>query len=590
MSKTKIVGTLGPATDSVEIIKDLIDAGLSAARINFSHGTYESHGIIIDMLKKARVELGKPVALILDTKGPEIRIKKFDKEEITLKQGNTFTLTTRDIVGNEEIVAVTYKNLPKDLKVGSRVLIDDGLIELKVKEIDATDINCEIINSGTLSSNKGVNVPDVYVNLPSLTDKDKSDIMFGIEKGFDFIAASFIRSANDVSEIRKILDENNGTTIDIIAKIESRDGVNNIDEILNVADGIMVARGDLGVEIPPEEVPLVQKDLIAKANRMGKIVITATQMLESMVNNPRPTRAEANDVANAILDGTDAIMLSGETAKGKYPVEAVKMMTRIANTTETSINYGNLVNKHTTDLHTTVTNAISYATCTTAADLNASCIVPVTASGFSARMVSRFRPACPILAITESKHVYRKLNLTWGCIPVLTEEFNFGNNEEVFERAASLVEKLQLAKAGDAIVIVAGVPVGIAGTTNTLKVEIVGNILAKGTSVSVNRSATGTTRVVKYGDVRDIEFEKGDILVTNKTTDEVLKYMKMASAVIVGSGTSDMSVHSHVRTVGKTLDLPVLVCYEKVEDLVPSGIFVTVDTDNGFIYNGLRNN
>ena len=420
MRKTKIVATLGPASNTVQICKDLIGAGMDAARINFSHGTYESHTEIINTLIQARTELNAPISLILDTKGPEIRIRNFAEEKVYLEQGSKFTLTTKDVVGDAAKVSITYENLPKDVERGSRILIDDGLIELLVEKLTDTDITCKVVNSGFLSSKKGVNVPDVYVNLPSLTEKDVEDIKFGIERGFDYIAASFIRSAKDVLKIREVLEAHDATHINIIAKIESRDGVNNIDSILEVADGIMVARGDLGVEIPPEEVPLVQKLLIKKANQMGKPVITATQMLESMVNNPRPTRAEANDVANAIFDGSDCIMLSGETAKGTHPVESVQMMARIAVKAEDSIDYRERLNQAGRSMTgVTITNAVSRATCTSAADLNAAAIVTVTNSGFTARMVAKYKPSCPVLAVSLREVVWRQLNLVWGCRSVM---------------------------------------------------------------------------------------------------------------------------------------------------------------------------
>ncbi len=584
MRKTKIVATLGPASNDVEIIKKLITAGMSAARINFSHGTYESHGETVSKLKQAREELNAPIPLILDTKGPEIRIKKFEEDNIYLKQGCKFTLTTEDIVGDETKVSVTYQDLPKDLEVGSRVLIDDGLIELKVKHLTATDIECEVINSGFLSSNKGVNVPDVYVNLPSLTEKDIEDIKFGIEQGFDYIAASFIRSANDVLKIREVLEENGGSDIMIIAKIESRDGVNNIESILEVADGIMVARGDLGVEIHPEEVPLVQKMLISKSNEKGKPVITATQMLESMVNNPRPTRAEANDVANAIFDGSDAIMLSGETAKGNYPVESVLMMDRIAITTEASIDYNKKVlSKHTVEFKTNITNAISYAACTTAVDLHTACIVTVTDSGFTTRMVSRFRPSCPIVAVTSNLIIWRQLNLTWGCVSTITD--NIKGNEEVFDIAVTKAKKEGLAKDGDSIVIAAGVPVGIAGTTNTLKVQIVGEVITKGKGFG-GKVVTGIANVIKVIEEAEKYFKPGDILVTTRTTNDMMPYIKKASALVVGSW--ENIDNSHAETVATALDKPLIICNQKVVDLISDGSPITVDTEKGFVYNGFR--
>ncbi len=583
MRKTKIVATLGPASNDVETIKKLIKAGMNAARINFSHGTYESHKETVDKLKEAREALQAPIPLILDTKGPEIRIKTFGVDSVYLKQGSTFTLTTLDIEGDETMVSVTYEDLPKDVSVGGRILIDDGLIELKITAIEDTEIVCQVVNSGFLSSRKGVNVPDVYVNLPSLTDKDKEDIIFGIEQGFDYVAASFVRSPNDILRIRDVLEENGGNQMMIIAKIESRDGVDNIDGILELADGIMVARGDLGVEIPPEEVPSVQKMLIRKANEKGKPVITATQMLESMVNNPRPTRAEANDVANAIFDGTDCVMLSGETAKGSYPVEAVLMMANIAETTENSIDYARAVLKRHIAFKTNITNAISFAACATATDLNAACIVTVTEAGFTTKMVSRFRPSCPILAVTSRKNTWRQLNLTWGCVSTLSDEVNV--NKEVFEIATNMAVEVGLAKDGDSIVIAAGVPVGVAGTTNTLKVEIVGDVIAKGVGYS-GKVVAGVANVIKVIEEADKYFKPGDILVATKTTNDMMPYIKRASAVVVGSW--DPVDNSHAVIAATALDKPLIVCQQKVIDLISDGFPITVDTVDGFVYNGIK--
>lgn len=583
MRKTKIVCTLGPATSDVDTIKKLIKSGMNAARINFSHGTYESHGKIIDNLIKAREELNIPIPLLLDTKGPEIRIKDFVKEPVFLQQGQTFTLTTEDVEGDETRVSVTYKNLPFDLRRGSRVLIDDGLIELRVKNLTDTEVECEVINGGPLSSKKGVNIPDVYVNLPSLTEKDIEDIKFGIKKGFDYIAASFIRSASDVIKIRRILEENGGNDIDIIAKIENRDGVDNIDEILEVADAIMVARGDLGVEIPIEEVPLVQKMLIKKANQMGKPVITATQMLDSMVRNPRPTRAEANDVANAIFDGTDAIMLSGETAKGAYPIESVLMMATIAERTESSIDYIKNMTKFHTSIRSNITDAISHATCTTAADLNAACIVTVTRSGGTARMVSKFRPCAPVLACTVDEKVWRQLNLVWGCIPVKTEFKH--TTDELFNQAVEKSVETGLAKNGDIIVITAGVPVGVSGTTNILKAHIVGNVLVKGKGIG-KKTVSGTARVIKLIEEADKYFKKGDILVTSNTDNDFLPYIKKASAIIVEEG--EHGENSHAAIVGRALDIPVIIGAKNAVDLIRDGTLITVDSKNGLVYNGAQ--
>ncbi|MDE6357895.1 MAG: pyruvate kinase [Eubacteriales bacterium] len=472
MRKTKIIATLGPVSNSPEMVKKLIETGMNAARINFSHGSHESHSETINTVKKVREELGMPIPLILDTKGPEIRTKVLKNEPVKLEKGSKFTLTTDDIEGDETKVSVTYADFAKDLSVGSTVLIDDGLIELKVLEINGNDVVCEIINSGMLGSRKGINLPDVSINLPALTEKDIDDIKFGIKMGFDYVAASFIRSAEDVKEIRKVLAENGGADIKIISKIENREGVNNLDAILEVTDGIMVARGDLGVEIPFEEVPLIQKEMINKCKAKGKLVVTATQMLESMVTNPRPTRAEVSDVANAILDGTDAIMLSGETAKGSFPIEAVNTMVRIANQIESSFDYVKAFYNKEMNHCTNITDAVSHATCTTANDLNASCIVAVSKSGFTVREVSKYRPASVILALTDDERVLRQLNLNWACYPNLVNISEITNGD-FFENTAKISVEKSFAKKDDVIVIVAGTPIGKSGTTNTLKAQVI---------------------------------------------------------------------------------------------------------------------
>jgi pyruvate kinase len=576
--RTKIVGTLGPASNDLTIMKNLILAGMDAARINFSHGTYDSLAELIGKLKQAREELDAPVPLMLDTKGPEIRIKTFKDKKVLIEQGKPFTLTTRDVEGDSSIVSITYADLPKDVRVGGRILIDDGLIELNIRNITDTDIECEAVNSGFLSSRKGINVPDVYVNLPSITEKDIEDIRFGVKMGFDYVAASFIRSAKDVLAIREALDENGGGGINVIAKIESRDGVNNLDSILEVSDGIMVARGDLGVEIPPEEVPLVQKLLIKRANLMGKPVITATQMLESMVSNPRPTRAEANDVANAIFDGSDAIMLSGETASGNYPVESVRMMARIAVKAEDAIDYSdNLTGRHSAD---TITNAISFATCTTAADLRSPCIVTVTNSGFTARMVSKHKPTCPVVAVCGSDVIMRQLNLVWGCVP--TRNDNPG--DDIFDVAVLKSEQSGLAKTGDAIVIVAGVPVGVAGMTNMIKVQIVGDVLVKGRGIGTG-VVSGRSCVIKVAEEISKSFRSGDILVTPSTNNKMLPYMRKATAIVVGSDKLVDTTHAEI--VSRALEIPIVVCNERVIDAIPNGTAITIDSVKGFVYNGI---
>lgn len=582
MRKTKIVCTLGPATNDVEIMKQLIQNGMDAARINFSHGTYETHAETIAKLKQAREELNAPIPLILDTKGPEIRVKTFKEDKVRLEEDATFTLTTREVEGDVNIVSVTYADLPRDVHRGSRILIDDGLIELKVEDITETDVVCKVVNGGVVKSRKGVNLPGVEVNLPSLMEKDIEDLKFGVENGFDIVAASFIRSAEDVLKIRRVLEENGGGQMHIISKIENQQGVENIDKILEASDGIMVARGDLGVEIPPEEVPLVQKILIAKANRIGKPVITATQMLESMVHSPRPTRAEANDVANAIFDGSDAIMLSGETAAGAYPLEAVATMARIALKAESAVDYAAKLANTTEPARVNITNAISMAACATAAELKTAAITTVTKSGFTARMISRYRPACPLIASTSDETVWRQMNLIWGCKPMLyTGELPRGG---VFDTALEIAVKSGLLKNGDTVVSALGMPLGFSGATNTLRVDIVGDVLCKGKGVGTKR-ATGTARVITARDGVERTFHQGDILVTTATDSSFMPYIRKAAAIVVGP--LDQNANSHAEVAGMALDIPVIVCNAKVVDFIPAHSLITVDAEKGFVYKGI---
>ena len=463
IKKTKIVCTLGPASENEETLREIIKNGLNVCRLNFSHGSHEEHKGRMDLVKKLREELNMPTAILLDTKGPEIRTGKFDVPEVFLEEGQTFTITMKDVIGDKERCTVSYKGLANDVKPGDTILIDDGLVGLTVKEVNNDDIVCEVQNSGIVKNHKGVNVPGVKVNLPAITEKDRSDIEFGIEQGIDFIAASFVRKVSDVLAIREILEENNAEHIKIISKIENQEGVENLDEIIEVSDGIMVARGDLGVEIPTEEIPVVQKLMIKKCNEAGKPVITATQMLDSMIRNPRPTRAEVTDVANAIYDGTDAIMLSGETAAGKYPVEAVKTMATIAKRAEETMrNRRDKINKS-----KNVTDAISYATCTTAMDLEAKAILSSTASGHTARMVSKFRPDCPIVATTSNESVRRQLALTWGVLPLMREKS--ANIDQVIVNSIEAAKTSNYVSKDDVVVITAGG----GETTNLIKVETV---------------------------------------------------------------------------------------------------------------------
>jgi len=466
MKNTKIICTIGPASQNPETIKKLILAGMNVARLNFSHGSYEEQANKFRMIQDASKELGIPVAILQDTKGPEIRLRDFANGKEELKAGQKFTLTTDVTAGTNEKVSITYKQLPNDVEEGMAILLDDGLIELKVDKVTATDIECTVINGGFVSNKKGVNVPGAELSMPFISDVDREDILFGIKMGFDFLACSFVRSKEDILEVRKILDEN-GAKTKVIAKIENMQGIRNLLEILEVSDGIMVARGDMGVEIPLEEVPVIQKKMIKKAIATGKQVITATQMLESMTKNPRPTRAETTDVANAIYDGTTAIMLSGETASGQYPVEAVETMTKIAQRTELDIDYINRFQRQ--EMHgVDVTNAISHATCTTAMDLKAAAIITVTMSGFTAEMIARYKPNCPIIACSVDESVCRQVNMLWGVRPLLIDKKETA--EELFKEGVRKAEEAGYVKKGDIVVITAGVPLGISGKTNMIRV------------------------------------------------------------------------------------------------------------------------
>lgn len=579
MRKTKIVCTLGPATDNEDTLRQVMLAGMDVARINFSHGTHEEQQIRIDRFKKLRKELNLPIALLLDTKGPEIRIKTFENNKIILNAGEMFTLTIDDIVGNSERVSVTYKNLVNDIKIGDRILMDDGLIELSVVKKLKNNILCEIITGGELSNNKSINLPDGNIHLPYMSDKDKEDIIFGIKNDFDFIAASFVRSAYDVMEVKKILEENAGEDILIISKIENGEGVENIDEILKVSNGIMVARGDMGVEIPFEKLPAIQKMIIEKCYKSGKMVITATQMLDSMIRNPRPTRAETTDIANAIYDGTSAIMLSGETAAGKYPVESIKAMSKIAEQTELSIDYKireNLKFKSTQN----VTDAISHATCTTANDLGASAIIAITISGFTARMVSKFRPGSIIIAATPNEKTMRQLKLSWGVYPIYNKIVN--STDDLFVQVVEKALETGYIKNGDLTVITAGIPLGTEGTTNMIKVHLVGQTLASGKGVN-DLSVSGNLCVAKSEEEAIRNFKNGDILVVKETSNTMLPIMKNASGII----TEQSGSSSHAAIVGLTLDIPVIVGVENATNLLDNGAVVTLDANRGLVYCGI---
>lgn len=471
MRRTKIICTLGPAVDSEDMIRTLIRTGMDAARFNFSHGSHPEHLARLNMLKAVRDAMGRPVATILDTKGPEIRIKSFETKTITLEPGDPFTLTTEDVTGNQGLVSVTYPQLHEELQPGQEILIDDGLVAIRVERIEGTNIVCTVENGGTLSANKSINIPGVHIQLPALTEKDIDDIRFGVENDFDFIAASFVRRAADVEAVRAVLHDCGGDDVKIIAKIENQEGVDNLDEILEAADGIMVARGDLGVEIPAARVPILQKQMIRKGLQQGKPVITATQMLDSMMRNPRPTRAEVSDVANAVYDGTGSVMLSGETAGGKYPVEALTAMVGIVTETESAIDYWKQFQKQRVLPASNINDAITHTCCLTAKDLNAKAILTATNSGRSARMICRFRPACPIAALTMHEKVRRQLNISWGVTPYLTGEVT--STDRIFSLSAEVALKERLVENGDTVVITAGVPLGKSGSTNLIKAQVI---------------------------------------------------------------------------------------------------------------------
>ena len=576
MRRTKIICTLGPATEDDQVLRELMIEGMNVARFNFSHGEHEKHERNLQRVSRLREELGLPIAALLDTKGPEIRVKDFKDGKVVLKSGQQFILTTREIEGDEHAVSITYKDLVKDIKAGTRILIDDGLISMHVESITETDIICIVEDGGPVTNHKGVNVPNVALSMPYVSDRDREDIIFGIEQGFDFIAASFVRSADDILEIRDILSQHNCNFINIIAKIENMQGVENIDEIIRVSDGVMIARGDMGVEIPFEDVPYIQKMIIKKVYNAEKIVITATQMLESMMKNPRPTRAEATDVANAIYDGTSAIMLSGETAAGLYPVESLKTMVRIAERTEADIDLVKRFNNRESLVNPDITNAIAHATCTTAMDLNATAIVTVTKSGKTARMISKYRPACPIIGCSPYENVWRQLNLSWGVLPLMVEEKN--NTDDLFEHAIEEAEKMKYVKQGEITVITAGVPLGVSGTTNLIKVHVVGHILIKGRGVN-NRKATASLCVGK--DEMDIvdNFKEGDIIVLPETSNDIMDELRQASGIIV----EKEGHNSHAGIVGLSLDIPVILGAANATEILKSGAVVTMDAEKGIV-------
>ena len=580
MRKTKIICTLGPSTDKDGVLRELIANGMNVARFNFSHGSHEEHKGRLDLLKSLREELGKPVAALLDTKGPEIRLKDFKNGTEMLEAGQTFTLTTRDVEGTKEICSITYKDLPQDVQPGGTIMLDDGLIKLQIQTVNDTDIVCTVLNNGKIKNKKGVNVPGVHLSMPYMSQRDKDDIIFGIEQGFDFIAASFVRTAQDVYEIRNLLNEYD-SNIRIIAKIENREGVNNIDSILAAADAVMVARGDLGVEIDFTELPGIQKNIIERSFSFGKPIVTATQMLDSMMVNPRPTRAEISDVANAIYDGTSAIMLSGETAAGAYPVEALKTMSAIAERTETENHARVEYLTEATNGKISVSDATAHAACLTAKDVNAAAIVTVSESGTTARLLSKYRPQQPIIACVMKEQVQRQLSLSWGITSLMMPLAH--STDELIEMSTALAKENGFLHNGELAVVTAGVPVGISGTTNMIKIHMVGNCLATGVGVGPENAevsnATGKACVCRTLDEVRAKFKPGMVLVVPSTSNEMLNYVRDAAALVV----EEPGLNSHAAIVGKALLKPTVVGAVGATSHIRDGLMIAVDCAHGSV-------
>lgn len=579
MKKTKIVCTIGPSSDSYEVLKALVNEGMNVARLNFSHGTHPEHKKRIDTIKKLRDDIDEPIGIMLDTKGPEIRIKTFKDGMIRIDQGQDFTLTSEDIEGDETMVSVTYKDIAKDLKADDRVLIDDGLVEFTVISVDEKNVYMKAVNSGELSDRKGVNLPSVKVNLPTLTEKDIEDLIFGIENDVDFIAASFIRSAKDVLEIRKILERNGGDDIKIISKIENLEGVQNIDEIIDVSDGIMVARGDMGVELDEEDIPLVQKDIIRKCNLKGKFVITATQMLDSMIRNPRPTRAEVTDVANAILDGSSAIMLSGETAAGTYPVKSCEMMRKIAVKIEDSLDYKILVNSTNDEHEINITNSIAKATREAALDLDAKVIIAATTSGLTARNISKFKPKSPIIAATTNEKVRRQLAIEWGVYPIRATLAS--SIDDLFYESINILKNIKFVKEGELVILTAGMPLGKAGSTNIMMVKTVGKLLCKGMGIGKHKISARAC-VAKNAKELEETFSDGDIIVTIGVYKDMLPYIQKSSGIVTVEG----GLTSQGAIVGINYHLATVVGVGEAMNSIKTGDIISIDATTGEIYEG----
>ena len=578
MRKTKIICTLGPSTDKEGVLRDLIANGMNVARFNFSHGSHEEHLGRFEKLKALREELGKPVAALLDTKGPEIRLKDFKNGVENLVAGQTFTLTTRDVEGTNEICSITYKDLPMDVEPGGTIMLDDGLIKLQIQTVNDTDIVCTVLNNGKIKNKKGVNVPGVHLSMPYMSQRDKDDIIFGIQQGYDFIAASFVRTAQDVYDIRNLLNQYD-SNIRIIAKIENREGVNNIDSILAAADAVMVARGDLGVEIDFTELPGIQKNIIERSFSFGKPIVTATQMLDSMMVNPRPTRAEISDVANAIYDGTSAIMLSGETAAGAYPVEALKTMSAIAERTEQEGFHLRGRKMDSNPGKISVSDATAHAACLTARDVNAAAIVTVSESGTTARLLSKYRPQQPIIACVMREQVQRQLSLSWGITPLMMPLAH--STDELIEMSTALAKENGYLHNGELAVVTAGVPVGVSGTTNMIKIHMVGNCLATGVGVGPenNDVASGKACVCRTMDEVRAKFKPGMVLVVPSTSNEMLSFVRDAAALVV----EEPGLNSHAAIAGKALLKPTVVGAAGATSHIRDGLMVAVDCAHGSV-------
>ena len=580
MRKTKIICTLGPSTDKEGVLRDLIANGMNVARFNFSHGSHEEHLGRLEKLKALREELGKPVAALLDTKGPEIRLKDFKNGVENLVAGQTFTLTTRDVEGTNEICSITYKDLPMDVEPNGTIMLDDGLIKLQIQTVNDTDIVCTVLNNGKIKNKKGVNVPGVHLSMPYMSQRDKDDIIFGIQQGYDFIAASFVRTAQDVYDIRNLLNQYD-SNIRIIAKIENREGVNNIDSILAAADAVMVARGDLGVEIDFTELPGIQKTIIDRSFSFGKPIVTATQMLDSMIVNPRPTRAEISDVANAIYDGTSAIMLSGETAAGAYPVEALKTMSAIAERTEQEGFHLRGRQMDSNPGKISVSDATAHAACLTARDVNAAAIVTVSESGTTARLLSKYRPQQPIIACVMREQVQRQLSLSWGITPLMMSLAH--STDELIEMSTALAKENGYLHNGELAVVTAGVPVGVSGTTNMIKIHMVGNCLATGVGVGRGKtdlvSASGKACVCRTMDEVRAKFKPGMVLVVPSTSNEMLSFVRDAAALVV----EEPGLNSHAAIAGKALLKPTVVGAAGATSHIRDGLMVAVDCAHGSV-------